>query len=87
MELNSATVVDDVKGVVVDTLGVQDRADAIDAATPLLGHLPELDSLAVLELVVALEDRFAISVEDDDVTAEVFESLGTLAAFVEGKLG
>ena len=36
----------DVKAVVVETLGIEDRADALDAATPLFGSLPELDSMA-----------------------------------------
>ena len=46
----SNDTVDDVKGVLVDTLGIEDRAATIDASTPLFGSLPELDSLAVVEL-------------------------------------
>jgi acyl carrier protein len=84
--VNSTIAIDDVKAVVVETLGVQERADAIDASTPLLGSLPELDSMAVLELVYALESRFGIEVEGEDVSAEIFETLASLTAFVEGKL-
>jgi acyl carrier protein len=83
----TVNLVDDVKDVVVETLGVEDRADDLDASTPLFGYLPELDSLAVLELVAALESRFGIEVEDDDVTAEAFETLGSLAALVSSKQG
>lgn len=79
-------VTGEVKAVLVKTLDVEDRADSIDAATPLLGSLPELDSMAVLELVAALEQHFGITVDDDDVTGEVFETLGTLSDFVAGKL-
>jgi acyl carrier protein len=86
MSLNSTITIDEVKTVVVETLGVEDRADTIDAATPLLGSLPELDSMAVLELVMALEERFGITIEGEDVTADVFETLATLAAFVDTKL-
>lgn len=75
-----------VKAVVVETLGVEDRADAIDASTPLLGSLPELDSMAVLELVLELEQRFGIVIEGEDVTADVFETLASLTAFVDDKL-
>jgi acyl carrier protein len=77
--------VDEVKAVLVDALGVEDHA-AIDATTPLFGSLPELDSMAVLELVLALEDRFAIAVNGEDVTAEAFETLASLTAFVERQL-
>jgi acyl carrier protein len=85
MTLNPTIDVEDVKAVVVETLGVEDRAAAIDAATPLLGSLPELASMAVLELVMALEERFGIEFEGEDVTADVFETLATIAAFVDAK--
>jgi acyl carrier protein len=84
--INSAVTVADVKAVVIETLGVEDRAATIDATTPLLGSLPELDSMAVLELVVDLERRFGIAFDDEDVTADVFETLASLTAFVDGKL-
>jgi acyl carrier protein len=78
---------DDVKAVLVTTLGVEDRADTLGPATPLFGHLPELDSMAVVELVYALEGRFWITIEGEEITAEVFETLASLATFVAGKLG
>jgi acyl carrier protein len=86
MTLNPTIHVDEVKAVVIETLGVEDRAHTIDATTPLLGSLPELDSMAVLGLVLDLEERFGISIEDEDVTADVFETLASLAAFVDDKL-
>jgi acyl carrier protein len=86
MELSTTAALDDVKAVVVETLGVEDRADSLDATTPLLGSLPELDSMAVLELVLELEQRFDITIEGEDVTADVFETLASLTAFVDGKL-
>jgi acyl carrier protein len=87
MHVNSSIDIDDVKAVVVETLGVEDRADGLDATTPLLGSVPELDSMAVLELVCALEQRFSIEFGDEDVTADAFETLASLTAVVEGKLG
>jgi acyl carrier protein len=86
MDLNTTIDIETVKAVVVETLGVEDRADALDATTPLLGSLPELDSMAVLELVLELENRFGITIEGEDVTADVFETLASLAEFVDGKL-
>lgn len=86
MQLNTTVNTQNVKDVLVDTLGLENRVDRIDATTLLLGSLPELDSMAVLELVLALEQRFGIVIEGEDVTADVFESLGTLTAFVDDKL-
>lgn len=74
----------EVKAAVVETLGIEDRADAVDVTTPLVS-IPELDSMAAVELIVELERRFGIEVDDDDVTAELFESIGSLAAFVDAK--
>jgi acyl carrier protein len=79
------STLDDVKSVLISTLGIEDRADSLTAATPLFGSLPELDSMAVVELVVALEQRFGLSVGDDEITGDVFETLGSLTAFVESK--
>jgi acyl carrier protein len=73
-----------VRAAVIETLGIEDRADRLDATTPL-ASLPELDSMAAIELVVELERRFGITFEDEDVTADVFETVGSLAALVEAK--
>lgn len=86
MEVNATEPFAAVKAVVVETLGVEDRADTLDAGTPLLGSLPELDSMAVLELVLALEQRFEITFDGEDVSAEAFETLASLTALVEDKL-
>lgn len=75
----AAAVID----VLTQTLGIEDRAAAMDAETPLFGSMPELDSLAVVELAAALEDRFGITINDDDFTGDVFETVGSLSDFVE----
>jgi acyl carrier protein len=82
----TGTTTQDVKDLLVSVLGIEDRAATIHADTPLLGNVPELDSMAVLELVAALEQRFHVTVDDDEVTAEAFETLGSLAALVDAKL-
>lgn len=85
MELTDTTT-EGVKAVLVSVLGIEDRAATINAGTPLLGSLPELDSMAVLELVAAIEQRFGVTIDDDEVTAEVFDTLGSLAAMVDDKI-
>jgi acyl carrier protein len=81
----STDTIDDLRDVLVDTLGSQDRAATINASTQLLGSLPELDSLAVVELAQALEDHFGFVIDDSEFTGDTFETLGTLAEFVERK--
>ena len=62
MTTDTATL-NEVKSVLVTTLGIEDRAATIDASTPLFGSMPELDSLAVLELVTSIEDQFGITID------------------------
>jgi acyl carrier protein len=75
----------DVKNVLIDVLNLGPAGAALDANSPLLGSLPELDSMAVVSLIGALEERFGITIDDDDISASTFETLGSLAAFVEQK--
>ena len=58
----------------------------MNASTPLLGAIPELDSMAVVNVITALEESFGFSVADDEISASTFATLGSLSAFVEQKL-
>jgi acyl carrier protein len=79
--------VQDVIGLLRDTLQLGDRARAFSHSTPLLGHVPELDSLAVVNVITALEERFGMTVNDDEISADAFETVGSLHSFVLQKLG
>lgn len=78
----AVSTLDEVKALVAETLGIEDRLGSMDASTELLGGLPELDSMAVVDLLTVLGDRFGFDAEEAEFTADVFETLGTLAAFV-----
>lgn len=84
--ISSQGTVEEVAKVLVATLGIADGRD-LTGSTPLFGSLPELDSMAVVEVVVALGSHFGIDLGEDDVTAEAFETVGSLAALVDAKLG
>jgi acyl carrier protein len=79
-------LLDEVRIVVASALDIGGRIDGMDAATPLLGAVPELDSIGVLSLITSLEERFGIRIADDDVAACDFETLGSLANLVEHRL-
>jgi acyl carrier protein len=84
--MSSPTIIDDVTAVIVEVLGIEDRTDTLNASTPLFGSMPELDSLAVLELIANLERQFGFVMDDDEFSGEIFDTIGTLAAFVESKI-
>ena len=73
--------------VLASTLELEDHGTSLTRSSPLLGELPALDSLGVVELAAALEERFAIMIDDDEFTGEIFETVGTLADFVRSKGG
>lgn len=75
-----------VKSILADTLSLGSRGAALTADTGLLGNLPELDSMAVINLITAMEEHFGIMFEDDEITAGTFQSVGTLSALVDRKL-
>ena len=79
-------IIDDVKRVIGGALQLGARGQAMDASTPLLGAIPELDSMAVVNVITALEEHFGISVADDEIGAAAFATLGSLSTFVEQKL-
>lgn len=69
-----------------EILSLNGRAKAFVASTPLLGAIPELDSMAVVALIGGLEDRFGFVVEDDEIEGGTFATVESLVDFVDGKL-
>ena len=82
MNVNAATL-HDVKAILIETLGIDDRADTLTADAALLGAVPELDSLAVVEVMTSIEERFGFQIDEESFSGEVFETVGNLAEFVE----
>lgn len=79
-------VAEDIKTMLADVLSLGARKSQLNESTPLLGSIPELDSMAVVNVITAMEDRFGISVSDDEISADTFATLGSLVGFVQGKL-
>jgi acyl carrier protein len=78
--------IDTVKSLLGDVLNIDSRAQSLTRESALLGSIPELDSMAVVGLISALEDQFGIMIEDDEMDASIFASVGSLVDFVDGKL-
>lgn len=78
--------IDNVRAILIETLELQQAPAELTADTALFGSLPELDSFGVVALVGALEDRFDITIDDDEFGADLFETVGSLTEFVDAKL-
>jgi acyl carrier protein len=77
---------DKVKAILDEALNLEGRAAAWNDDTALLGSLPELTSIAVITVLLALEEQFNIVFADDELDADTFATVGSLRRFIEGKL-
>jgi acyl carrier protein len=79
--VNDAATLQTVSEALSEVLG--DEPARYTPETELFGTLPELDSLALVELITVLEDRFDFEMDEDDITAEVFGTVSSLAAHID----
>lgn len=79
-------VTQEVLRVLDEVLSLNGRSGTFTRDTPLLGAIPELDSMAVVTLITTLEDQFGLVVDDDDIDGSTFATVGSLVDFVGGKL-
>jgi acyl carrier protein len=75
---------DTVKLILGGSLGVATAHLLADSL--LLGSVPELDSMAVINVIAALEDHFGIAVEDNVICVRHFATVGSLTEFVQEML-
>ena len=74
------------RATLADVLGLdREQVAAFTEATPLLGALPEFDSMAVAGLLTELEERLGIFIEDHEVDADLLETYGNLLTFAKAK--
>lgn len=65
-----------------EVLSLDGRGLQFDVDTALLGSVPELDSMAVISLIHAIEEHFSIEVPDDEIDGSSFATVGTVVDFV-----
>lgn len=74
------------RAVLVDVLGLpEQRVAGFTETSALFGALPEFDSMAVAGLLTELEERLGISIDDDDIDADMLETFGSLLTFAKAK--
>jgi acyl carrier protein len=79
-------ILQEVLRLVDEVLGLNGRSATFTRETPLLGAIPELDSMAVVTLITSLEEQFGLVVDDDDIDGSTFATVGSLSDFVSSKL-
>lgn len=81
--LDQTTIRGNLKRLIVESLNLEGLTpDSIADDAPLFGQGLGLDSVDALELVVALEQEYGISIESHEVDKTVFTSVASLGEFV-----
>ena len=75
-----------VRRVLDEVLSLGGRSSSFQRETHLLGAVPELDSMAIVSLITAIEERFGISIADDEIDGSAFETFGALSDFVASRV-
>jgi len=77
-------ILSEIKQIVISSVGSELKYDELADDFPLVGNI--LDSIAVTNLILALEEHFGFLFNDEDLTAEAFETISTLAKLVKNKI-
>jgi acyl carrier protein len=77
---------DRIRNLIVERLFLEVAPETIGDADNLMETLG-VDSVALFELVVGLEDEFGLNMEDTDFQIDSFRSVNSIAEFVESKGG
>lgn len=77
---------EELKALIGEVLQISDRMDKLGENDALLGGIPEFDSMAVVSLLTVIEENYGIMIDDDEVSADNFDTIGSLLQFVNSKV-
>jgi acyl carrier protein len=73
--------------VLDETLSTQGRLLKLRSSSLLLGAVPELDSMAIVSAISALQERLGVQFHDEDLDVDSFQTVGHLVQLVSRRLG
>ena len=83
MEITQQNLQSEVVDLIVDSLNLHFiEKGTVDQATPLMGDGLGLDSVDILEVVVAVEQRYGVKIASAEQGREVFQTVGTIVDYV-----
>lgn len=82
----SETLVNQLKKIIAEELDVNLKAEEIDESASLFEDGLGLDSIAVVELISLIEEKFNFMFSDSELSPEFFSNLNVLANLIGSKL-
>jgi acyl carrier protein len=86
VDFDVAHVADRLRTILVEALANPMLRGSLEDDTPLLGAMPELDSMGAVAIITGIEDSYGIAIDEEKLTADIFATFGSLRRFVEAKL-
>ena len=84
-EINQ-NILEEVKQIVIERLEFDIQPEDMDTETKLMAQGLGFDSITVLDILAAFEEHFDFVVEDEDLSCDIFENLGSLTKFATSVL-
>ncbi len=85
IESNAVDLQNEIKELILSTLNITDlQPEDIDNDAPLFGqdNVIGLDSIDAIEITMALQRKYNVRLDDQNVARNVFTSINTIAEFV-----
>ena len=75
---------ENVKAIIINSVGGDINNEDLTMKFQLVGNL--LDSMSVTNLIIGLEEYFGVIFNEDELSEEIFQSVGSLIGFLEKKI-
>jgi len=75
-----------VKDIIVNDLDANIAREDIDDAVSLYDDGLGLDSIAVINFIVLIENKFGINFEESEISSRLFSNINNLSEFVHSKI-
>lgn len=69
-----------------EVLNLGGKIAGLKPSSPLLGAVPGLDSMAVVNLIERIETQFGIELDDEEIDGSTFATVGSLTDFIKSKV-
>jgi acyl carrier protein len=81
----SKSIVEQLKSIIVEELDVNIKGETVDETAPLFEDGLGMDSIAIVEFILMIEERFNIQFLESELNPEMFSNLDSLGQLIAKK--